>query len=405
MNRRHRVLLLTVGFPPDNCVEARRPAAWAKYLPMFGWDPIVVACNPGEPSAMTPEEVRLCTGGLETVTRVDAPARRSLPAFVGKVCVLWELSLLPGAVTRRLASRALRAALAVGEGVDVVLGTYPGAWPLLVAKSLAAKWGCPWVADFRDLPHQLTAMPRFMRKGAVWRVRHLVRDAAHVIADSEGKAAMLRNSRHLVSVIPSGFDPDTIVTARTEIDRGVFRLVYTGTITGGQNVKPVMEAIDSLVKSGQIPADKIEIVFHGTNPSIFAGTSYVKRPTLGAKLSVTEVLQRQRTATALVLLMVPGAAGVFPGKLYEYLAAGRPILSFPADPDGVDRVLTATGAGLSCDNREQLQRIILRWYREWEQDGDIAFAPNAAEINRYNRKDQVQQLAKILDKVVNAQKP
>ena len=119
-----------------------------------------------------------------------------------------------------------------------------------------------------------------------------------------------------------------------------------------------------------------------------------------------EVLQRQRIAAALLVLHLPEAAGVLAGKLYEYLAAGRPILSFPrVTDDGIDRVLTATRMGISCDNGEQLQRIILQWYREWEQRGDITFAPNAAQINRYNRKDQVQQLARILHEVVKTWKP
>jgi glycosyltransferase involved in cell wall biosynthesis len=112
------------------------------------------------------------------------------------------------------------------------------------------------------------------------------------------------------------------------------------------------------------------------------------------------VLDAQRQATVLLVLGMPGARGVLTTKLFEYMAAGRPVLAYPKDPECMDRVLEATGVGVSCDSVDELKAVLLRWHREWKATGDVRMNRNRDEIMKYSRKEQAKALAAVLDRVV-----
>jgi glycosyltransferase involved in cell wall biosynthesis len=189
--------------------------------------------------------------------------------------------------------------------------------------------------------------------------------------------------------------------------RDVFEIAYTGLMLRGRSAKPVVDAVDALVRLGRIPGDRIDVRFYGTQPEAFRlqvdREGLVKHPKLMPRVSLTEAIERQRAAAALLVLQLTEpdkAAGVFPGKVFEYLAAGRPILCYPADPDGIGRLLSTTGAGVSCQTQNDLQQVILRWYREWERSGDVRLSRNEGEVAKFSREVQVARLAGILDEVV-----
>ncbi len=411
MSHSKRVLLLCHDFPPVNSIAARRPAAWAKYLPEFGWEPFVITSTEAgrisEP--MSEEEVQRSTGGLATVMRVAVPSRsKHTPVRVASE--LWDLTVLPCAYSRRRARRVLAECHSTLPNFDAVISTYPETWPLLAAGQLSSSRNRPWVADFRDLPEQLP-IPRWMGRAAVWRVRQLTRAASHVLAVSDYHAVMLRHGGQPVSIIPNGFDPELARPATTPPARDIFQIVYTGKIVRGQCARPVVHAVNALVKAREIPAARIALRFYGTQPRAFREDvdcpDLVVHPILLPQVSLSEALHCQRSATVLLLLQLVDAAkaaGVFTGKLYEYLAARRPILLYPADRDGIGRLLSATGAGVGCYDETELKAVLLGWYREWERTGDISLPFKTDEVEKYNRKRQVQRVAEILDQLTTTRR-
>ena len=406
MSGKKRVLLLCHDFPPVNSMAARRPAAWAKYLPEFGWEPFVITSTEAgrisEP--MSEEEVQRSTGGLRTVMRVAVPPRsRHAPVRISSE--LWDLTVLPGTYSRRRAGRVLAECHRTLPNFDAVISTYPETWPLLAARQLSGTRNRPWVADFRDLPDQLP-IPGWVGRAAVWRVRQLTREASHVVVVSDHHAGKLGHAGQSISVIPNGFDPELAHPATAPPAVDVFRIVYTGKIVRGQCARPVVQAVSELVEAGETPAARIALEFHGTQPRAFReqvdSMDLVMHPTLCPQVSLSEALQRQRSATVLLLLQLVDPAkalGVFTGKVYEYLAARRPILLYPADRDGIGKLLAAAGAGVGCHDETELKAVLLGWYREWERTGDICLTVKTNEVEKYNRKRQVQRVAEILDQV------
>ena len=110
-------------------------------------------------------------------------------------------------------------------------------------------------------------------------------------------------------------------------------------------------------------------------------------------------VKRMHEATVLLLTIrhFPGASGTVTGKIFEYLASGRPILGTgPVDGDAAN-LLDETGSGRMCaqSDAEGIETNILDLYRSWKSDGLPGFDRNE-RIDRFSRRSQTGLLADIL---------
>jgi hypothetical protein len=98
----------------------------------------------------------------------------------------------------------------------------------------------------------------------------------------------------------------------------------------------------------------------------------------------------------LLLLAHRHDKGLMTSKVFEYLGAGRPILSIPSDGDVIDALLSETGAGASASTAEEVGRILLEYYREWRDGGRVGCRGDSRAIARYTRRSQAARLAEVL---------
>lgn len=146
---------------------------------------------------------------------------------------------------------------------------------------------------------------------------------------------------------------------------------------------------------GGIPRDRIRLEFYVYDTSWLTPSlkEHLGRTVLISDcVGYSQVTAIQREATALITLPLSNTRGVLPTKLFEYMAAGRPVISFPKDPWGIDPVLESTGVGQSCGTMEELKSTILRWYQDWDSHGDIRMNRNLREIGKWNRLRQAEAL-------------
>ena len=96
-----------------------------------------------------------------------------------------------------------------------------------------------------------------------------------------------------------------------------------------------------------------------------------------------------------------GSAGIVTGKIYEYLASGRPILALGEPGGEADGLLTEAGAGSLCayEDVSSVKGTIERAYRAWER-GDPMAGASPERLEAYSRKSQAAALASLLDRVV-----
>jgi glycosyltransferase involved in cell wall biosynthesis len=411
-----KVLLVTMYFPPAGGGGVQRPLKLATHLPALGIETHVLAPDDPKwlhrdeelrpptqafvhraaylgPRARLPsEELHGLTGGDRLLAQARLAYRRLL---LPDASVTWAPTAVPAAV--RLVKR---------EGIDVVITTSPPVSMNLIGASVKRLTGVPWIADLRDAVLG-NADVRFERSSvrakekALERVVRLVgRRADAVVAVSEAIGDEVRRFEPAgpVRVIPNGCDFDDF--AGIEYRPGnQFRITHTGSFFGKRNPRTFLTAV---AESGLE-----DVVARFVGDFRAADGEWVKELGLGDRLEVLDyvphrrALQLQRDSEAnLLLLPEAGERGrVVPsGKIFEYLAAERPILA-AVPPDGAAADLVRrTGAGVvvAPDDEKGIRDALLGLHTRWRA-GQLRDGYLSAEQRRaLSREARVEELAELI---------
>jgi glycosyltransferase involved in cell wall biosynthesis len=279
----------------------------------------------------------------------------------------------------------------------------------LVGLALRRKLGIPWVADFRD---EWTTNPYLRdRYPTGWHrrlnrslERTVLEEADRVVCVSRPWLDALRGvapglSADKFSALPNGYDAEHFPTGPGHRpDR--FRVVYTGTFYGHRSPGVFFEAVRRAIAPGRIPPDDLEIVFMGHRS---AGRE--TDPGLGGVLRAVEhrpyfeSLELMRSA-ALLLLVVPpeGGTGNHTGKLFPYLASGRPILALaPAKNVAAELVRSSrSGTVVPPDDPDGIARALVDGHAAWKR-GEAFTGQDRERIARYEADRQAGDWARLLD--------
>jgi glycosyltransferase involved in cell wall biosynthesis len=244
---------------------------------------------------------------------------------------------------------AIPRALSLRRGVDCVITTAPPYSAHLVGMALQ-RLGVPWVADFRDGWSVGPGRPPFSRlAGAADRAleRAVVRGADAVVAVTRPIADDLAARFGApVTTITNGFDPDELAAfnGAPPLDPARHSLVHTGSLAyGGRTPGPLLEALRRL------GSDRLEVVFAG--PMSAAERDALAAPELAGRarwlgsLPREQALALQRAADSLLVITADDQPTVATGKLYEYFAAGRPIVVLGEGGEAA-RLVHETGTGI-----------------------------------------------------------
>lgn len=382
----------------------------AKYLPHYGWRPLVVsrlwtpqdgAYDPDFVAGL-PQEALVAAIPDDT----DEGQTRFLRRMRTRARLLLYGTRYPPRWTRGV--MRLLPELFAQKKIDAVWASF---WPhsvFHIADRALREYGVPWVADFRDVLGQFGRRELRIRllhaRTLPWE-RRLVRSAAAVTTVSEGLAQMLRaRLAREVLVIPNGFDPDDLTDAQDVTIRR-FNIVFTGTLARDRDFRLMLEALSRLLEAGRVSEDDLSVECYGETEGRFRDSmsNGYKSPqvlTFHGPVPAKCCAHVCRDSAVLFLPGFPGRKGVMTGKVFEYLAAQRPILCAPADGDCIDALLRETGAGVSCSTVDETARQLLQWYREWKATGTIKYHGNRDAIMKYSRERQAGQLAELLDRVV-----
>jgi glycosyltransferase involved in cell wall biosynthesis len=411
-----KVLLVTMYWPPAGGGGVQRPLKLATHLPALGIETHVLA--PDDPKWLhRDEELRPPTQAFVHRARYLGPRAR-LPSeelhglsgtdlTLAKAKLAYRRLLLPDASVVWAATAVPAAARIVRrEGIDAVITTSPPVSMNLIGASVKRLTGIPWVADQRDSVLR-NADRRFERTAvrakekALERVVRLVaRRADAVVTVSEAIADEVRgfDPAGPVRVIPNGSDFDDF--AGLEYTPGErFRITHTGSFFGKRNPRAFLTA---LAESGLE-----DVVARFVGDFRAADREWVRELGLGDRLELLDYLphgraiELQRDSEA-NLLLLPEAAGrgrVVPsGKIFEYLAAERPILA-AVPPDGAAAELVReTGAGVvvAPDDVKGIREALLGLHARWRAGklGDGHLTPEQRQ--RLSRRARVEELAELL---------
>ena len=360
------ILLISHFYPPSDMVAARRPAALAKYLSTLGHRVTVLTSGAwGERPAAEEAAVVVRTGDLMT-SRLNW-RRAQLRAWTGEsnaahyragaswparvlvpdVAVLtWLPHLLPAALKLVMRTR-----------FDCAITTSGPESVHLVGLALRGR-GLAWIADLRDgwrfeTQHSWPTRLQDTLDGKLERLTMTRADG--VSAVTQPIAADLRERLGVDAwAITNGYDPEELPSAGDAnglLDGGRHSMLHTGRMASSQrSPQPVLDALRSLRKSDPGVASRFELALAG--PLTLEERRMVDAPDLRGHVRALgslprgKALELQRAADSLLLLTAGNRRGEATGKLYEYLAAGRPILVI-GDRTEAARIVHETGAGLA----------------------------------------------------------
>ena len=426
-----RVLLLAYMFPPIVDGGAFRPASFARYLPEFGYETTVLTRPDSGKLPLNPESLSSLPSSVE-VHRVplgfvegwnDRFKRRlrflaSIESAVGKA---------PGWFAEAVAWRAARRdhhlqwegawmEPAIEEGLKLIEQYRPAA---IIAtgppfESLKAGWHLhqrtriPWIADFRD-PWTYGVLwnpsnPKRARVEQEWEER-VVRSAGKILVVTPSMARTMRETHPeaagKVELLMNGFEDMVDPAVSPPADRLV--MSYIGSVTHRRLPAVFFEAVRRLRTNHPEIIRDLRVQLIGPN---YDDTSPNERINAEGVADIVEWLgpvsqnrSRELMRQSHVLLHIECVATyAVSGKLFEYLAAKRPVVGMTPSGSDDEWFLNQSGAGSNAGlaDADAVAEVIRSYWEQWRRR---ALSVNVDDVwlKQFHRREQTKKLATLLD--------
>lgn len=433
------VLFLAYHFPPVGGAGVQRVTKFVRYLPELGYEPVVVTGPGGATDLWTPVDETL--GGeippAARVLRLPGPEPERSSGLRARAEKLLEV---PSPFARWWIDGAVELGREAGPEADVILGELVPYFTAEAAAKLARELGKPWVADLQD-PWALDEMWLYPtglhRRVDLARMRRALAAADAIVMNTPEAVARVRRAfpelRHkrIVS-IPNGFDASDFASPPPPREDGIFRIAHSGflhtelglshrrtrrvrRVLGGMPIPEVdiltrshvylLAAVERVRSARHDVRDRIEVHLAGAltpaDREVAARSPAVR---LHGYLSHGETVALLQSADLLFLPMqdLPRGvrAGLVPGKTYEYLASGTPILAAVPDGDARD-LLTEAGNAFLCrpSDSDAMAAVLEAQVDRWLA-GQPKPAPRPEVLERYERRRQTADLAALFDELL-----
>jgi len=404
-----RVLIIAYHFPP--CAGSSgllRSEKLVRYLPEFGWDPVVLTAHPRAYETIEPGSENKTKSPVLRAFALDTRKHLSLRgSYFGWMAlpdrwIAWLLGAVP------MGLRAIRK-----YRTHVIFSTFPISTAILIGLVLNRLTGVPWIVDLRDSMTE-KEYPKDVRerKARRWIEKQAVQRAYYLLFTAKSTRQMYLERYPSLSpdkciLIPNGYDEDDFSslapcqTAHATPARRI-RLLHTGLIYPEErDPLPFFRALARLKQERKISSADLRI-------SLRASGSVVLFQSAINELDISDIVEllphipyRQSledcaNSDGLLLFQAANCDHQIPAKAYEYLRVGKAIFALTTQSGDTAALLNEVG-GATIVNLADEQDI----YRQFPvflaalRSGTHPL-PRRKSISRYARRNQTAELAKLL---------
>ena len=422
-----KVLIITYYFPPAGGPGVQRWLKFVKYLPDFGIQPVVyVPENPTYPitdqelvkdisdkaiiikrkifepyglaSVFSKNKTKTISSGIIASERKQTPMDKFLlwirgNLFIPDARIFWV----------RPSVRFLKKYIKK-HGIDTIVTSGPPHSMHLIGLHLKEKLPVTWIADFRD-PWTTIGYHKALKLSAYAENEH--QNLEHQVLNAADKIIVTSNNTKLefegitdkpITVITNGYD----MVEQSEIhpDRK-FSVAHIGSFLSGRNPVILWQTISELVKENTEFAKYFELKLIGTVSTEILEMIHAYNLddylNLIGYVSHTEALEHQKKSQVLLLVEINSfdTISIIPGKLFEYMVSGRPIIAIgPRGSDFAEIINdTNTGVFFDYDEKDNLKKVFLDYFDKFSE-GNLKTYP--VGLDQYSRKSLTQKLAGLI---------
>jgi glycosyltransferase involved in cell wall biosynthesis len=402
----------------------QRALKFAKYLPFFGWQPIVLTVKEVNYFAKDctlleelPSDTKIIRTGSLDPLRLSYLLNKN-KSFKGETYTTkkaqiqsWiffpdnKIGWIPFALSKGLK-------ICKQEKVDLIFSTSPPPTAHLAGYLLKKLTGKPWVADFRDewigYSYQLlpTALHRRIKQSTM---RMIIKNCDSIITVNQQIAELIKKEifdPKIIEVIPNGFDQSDF---KMEVPRKTekFTITYAGTFSLDNDPRPFFEALSNLFVKNKISPNEMKLVIVGFPLGIDLNGLIAKYKLQECAenfgyLSHPEAIQKLVESDVLLFVVSdhPESKIFTPGKLFEYLATQKPILAILPRHNPAAEIINSIGAGeiIEPHQIEQIENKILYIYGRYRESKQ-EFKYNFQEISQFERKHLTSKLATLFERI------
>jgi len=429
-----KVLIITYYWPPSGGAGVQRWLKFVKYLRQFGWDPIVytpknneipvydaslekdipdditvLKKNIREPYAIYKRFIgakkgeKFNVGGFISESK-NYGLKDKISTFIRGNFFIPDARKFWIRPSVRFLSRYFK-----NNAPDLLITTGPPHSMHLIGLQLRKKLQIPWIADFRDpwtrfYQYRDMLISKWADKQHKSLEKKVLQTADRVITVGwtiKGELENLGADKPLV--ITNGYDEQDFDHVPA-FNNPHFSIVHTGNISRSKNTLIFWKAIAELVQENESFSHDLEIRLAGKlDYTVHHAISDLHLESFVKKLGYqdhNEAIKEQKNATILLLMTsnTPYSQGAIPGRLFEYLAAHRPILAIANPNSDMAKIIHETQAGevINYDQKHHLKSAIIRFYNQYKK-GPVHITSGGRE--KFSRKHLTAQLVDILNEL------
>lgn len=424
---KNQVLIITYYWPPAGGPGVQRWLKFVKYLPDFGITPIVYCPeNPNYP--INDESLVLeVSKDIKIIKQPISEPYRFANILSKKDSKQISSGVIPKIKKQSFIQRLLlyvRGNFFIPDArknwvapsvefledyiksnhIKTIITTGPPHSLHLIGLRLQERLGVKWLADFRD-PWTTIGYHKALKLSAASAEKHkrlerqVLQAANHIIVTSKRtKTEFLSKTKQPITVITNGYDNHHIEQI---VKDDKFTLAHIGSLLSERNPEQLWAALKAIIDENDDFRSLFELKLIGvvSKDVIKVLEDFNLTPYINAVgyISHEEALKAQRSSRILLLVEIDSedTKVIIPGKLFEYMASGTPILALGPKDSDVETILKSTNSGqyFYYDEEEAIKSQILLYFEAYKTN---TLAVNAIDLEQYSRKS----LTKILSEII-----